>query len=374
MRRKTGGISRTPTGWKVRGTNLDGSKISKTFAAEEDAKIYLKLLVDAIREEESLPSNAPTVGEWIDKWLAKREADGRIRDTRSDRNRFENHILNHAIADRPLRTLSRRDVLDWLDGVRENVATQTARNILTVLRGAVGDALDLGYCRSNPAAGIRLKNPPRTKDAWTTLSLEEVSTLIAAIPSPARHVVEFAIGSGLRAGELCALRREDVGSRIVVRYGKPPDLPTKSGKPRIVPLFGLARDAWNAWQVETREWPNPHGLAFPRPGGGIRNHLHVVGTFEEWSRYVAAVGRHVRFHDLRHTCASLLVSGAWGRAWSLEEVKQLLGHSSISVTERYAHFAGSLLDDAAAETDAIKVSRKCPKLQNTRKRIYHGSN
>lgn len=88
----------------------------------------------------------------------------------------------------------------------------------------------------------------------------------------------------------------------------------------------------------------------------------------------AAVGRHVRFHDLRHTCASLLVSGAWGRAWSLEEVKQLLGHSSISVTERYAHFAGSLLDDAAAQTDAIKVSRKCPKLQNTRKRIHHGSN
>jgi integrase len=47
----------------------------------------------------------------------------------------------------------------------------------------------------------------------------------------------------------------------------------------------------------------------------------------------------VRFHDLRHTCASHLVSGTWGRAWRLEEVRDYLGHSNISVTQRYAHMS-----------------------------------
>jgi hypothetical protein len=61
-------------------------------------------------------------------------------------------------------------------------------------------------------------------------------------------------------------------------------------------------------------------------------------------------GREVRFHDLRHTCASSLIAGWWGRRWSLEEVKGLLGHRSITTTERYAHLAESALNNAARET------------------------
>jgi integrase len=61
-------------------------------------------------------------------------------------------------------------------------------------------------------------------------------------------------------------------------------------------------------------------------------------------------GRHVRWHDLRHTCASSLVAGWWGRRWTLQEVQAYLGHSSITMTERYAHLAESVVKDAARET------------------------
>ena len=62
------------------------------------------------------------------------------------------------------------------------------------------------------------------------------------------------------------------------------------------------------------------------------------------------ITRRVRWHDLRHTCASSLIAGWWGRRWSLEEVKGLLGHSSVKITERYAHLADSVLDVAASTT------------------------
>src|SRR5207244_11009547 len=60
--------------------------------------------------------------------------------------------------------------------------------------------------------------------------------------------------------------------------------------------------------------------------------------------------RSIRWHDLRHTCASMLVSGAWGPAWRLEDVKEILGHSTITITQRYAHLAESRVRALAATT------------------------
>jgi integrase len=61
----------------------------------------------------------------------------------------------------------------------------------------------------------------------------------------------------------------------------------------------------------------------------------------------------VRWHDLRHTCASFLLSGAVGRRWSMAELKEMLGHASVTTTERYAHFAKSALFEAAIESNAV---------------------
>ena len=83
--------------------------------------------------------------------------------------------------------------------------------------------------------------------------------------------------------------------------------------------------------------------------------------------YLAAAGitrgaqeTSIVWHSFRHTCAAALVSGMWGRSWTLEEVKGLLGHESISTTERYAHLADSALRKAAAETRKPAISPRPP--------------
>ncbi len=60
--------------------------------------------------------------------------------------------------------------------------------------------------------------------------------------------------------------------------------------------------------------------------------------------------REVWWHLLRHTCATALLCGWWGKKWSLEEVGKLLGHSSTRTTEMYAHLLDSALVQLAAET------------------------
>jgi integrase len=152
---------------------------------------------------------------------------------------------------------------------------------------------------------------------------------------------------------------------VVVRFGSP-GKPTKNGRIRRVPLFGLGLEACRTWlealptyvssaKISTAR-ANAQGLFAPTRHGACRHKRRFSTTIDgrpaSWTDVVriAGLGRRVRWHDLRHTCASFLVAGWWGRRWSLEEVKELLGHSSIKMTERYAHLAESALQRAARET------------------------
>lgn len=105
------------------------------------------------------------------------------------------------------------------------------------------------------------------------------------------------------------------------------------------------------------------GLVFARPDGKPFGRSYVAGWEDKRERHGgdevsvtpglrtrAGVQRPVRFHDLRHTCASHLVMGSWGEPWSLEAVREFLGHGSIAVTQRYAHLCPAALSAKAART------------------------
>ena len=170
----------------------------------------------------------------------------------------------------------------------------------------------------------------------------------AAIPETERRVYAVAVYTGLRQGELWALDWSDVRldgvPEVTVRRSH--GGATKTGKVRRVPLLPGAVRALSSVPEGERV-----GLVFPRSGGRRRlpsddarwspqaRHVRTDGTASPVCGYRerAGISRRVRFHDLRHTCASHLLMGTWAQPLTLPEVAQWLGHSSVRMTERYAH-------------------------------------
>jgi integrase len=337
--------------------------------------------------------SAHTFGTFAKTALDIREGDD-IRSVRNERNRFANHLADCSISDHLVseitpaniadlrRELSKRLVRGARADGRTRISSSTVTACMVLVSAIFTEAVERGLRVDNPCVGIRKKNRRRksdvdedTEDKWDFLTGEEQRAFAACehIPEWGRLIARFAWGTGLRQGEQWNLELRDVHAgkdepypRIVVRFGSKGRRP-KNGKIRTVPLFGHALEAARRWLeiLPTYAPKNPAGLMFPGAHGGRRGmggprrsvYTRVGAKLVQATEYLlpvwlrlAGIDRALRWHDLRHTCASSLVSGTWGPAWSLEEVKEMMGHSSVKVTERYAHPSEAVLRRAAARS------------------------
>jgi integrase len=369
----TGSIEPAPGGgfWP----RLPDRKRLRRVATTEEAGRLLDAALAELASGEHIDRAGLTLGSWGTTVLDRREREG-LRSVQTERSRWRQHVEAHQIAALPVAEVSRGAVRSWLDGlmrkraapgrghstVRERpLARHTVQNTLGLMRIVLGAAVDRELIAVNPARDVRLpRSAGTTHEPWTYLLPDEQERLLAVLPLDQRSLVAFALGTGMRQGEIWNLELRDVaGDVVTVRYGSR-GAATKSGKVRRVPLFGLAREALDAWLPELAKQPNPHKLVWPLPSGYRRQKGKAPSWWSEAMRAanLAPEGRHdgqaVRWHDLRHTCASSLIAGWWGRRWSLEEIRQLLGHSAVAVTERYAHLAESALAEAARATPAVQ--------------------
>ncbi len=290
---------------------------------------------------------------------------GGYRSVKSERDRWEAYVEKHDLAGTPIGLVAKGEVRALLNGLRKTrgkgpLATQTKRNVLNMLRAVFDYAVEAELVDDNPLLGMKVKDSGRVTETRRPLSLEQCTALLATAKDP---IVAVAVGTGMRSGELRALRWEHVhldGSspHVMCCYGGTPAKPRKNGKVHRVSLFGLALDTFRA-MAKRLHADDREGIVFRSFRGSYRAIGHAVER-DEWLAWLgeAKIDRRVRFHDLRHTCATLLLNGAWGRKWTYEEVKELLDHSSVKVTERYAKALGSLVEDAAAEMRSLARSKK----------------
>jgi len=377
-----GSVTLTPAGtWRVRVRDGAGRRrCVGTYADEGEARATLAAALRRLEALELPAVGVVTLRAWGETWLAAREARGLDK----ERSVWRRHVVAH-LGDHALHELTRATVAGWVEKLRATPATTsgagsgrgarvsagrtlsplTVKHALRLLRAALAAAVDAGKVRENAAREVRPPKPRATvHEPWTFLDVAEVAAVTgcAEIPDPERTIYTVAIYTGLRLGELWGLRWEDVrldGDRPEVTVRRSHAGATKSGKVRRVPLLPQAREALAALSGRRDGWvfPGEHGQrrrdddARWSPGwrsvdraSGVRERVVINGY-----RLRAGVVRRVRFHDLRHTCASHLLMGSWGVRLPIEEVSAWLGHSSTAVTQRYAHLAPDHLSARVAE-------------------------
>lgn len=253
--------------------------------------------------------------------------------------------LKLALAATPRANVTRRSNGEPGRAPSKLLGQKTINNVLTVLRRMLAIARKRGLIAGVPE--IEWFRPPAPE--FDFLDLDEAPRLLAgAGDSEARTMMLVALRTGLRLGELRALRWSDVdlvGGRIMVRqsivrgvFGVP-----KSGKAREVPLG----DDVVAALKRQRHLRGP--LVFCDPAGAV---LEVPKVRYQIARACRKAGlREVGWHVLRHSFASHLAM----RGAPLKAIQELLGHATITMTMRYAHLspdvsrqAVKLLDDGSA--------------------------
>lgn len=330
--------------------SVDGKRVSVgTFDTEPEAEGALAEFWRLHGAEVAQVPGLLTVTEWGRQYLDDRETDGVHRSVKSDRSVWRARIDGSTLGAEHVDTLSPLRVRQWL---REQIKTpsartgkrpapQTVQNALNLLRVALEAAVEGGHCESNPVREVRMPRMARDTEGWDWLREDEVVKLLGCkdLPAETRRILAVAIFTGLRQGELWGLRWRDVDLvRGELRVAKSFAQPTKGGRVRRVPLLGPALEALKAQ-------PRRCSLVFPLADLQMRHR----GDDADWHAVRELAGiRRVRFHDLRHTCASHLVQGTWSplyidRALRLEDVKAWLGHRTIRTTERYAHLCPDAL-------------------------------
>jgi integrase/recombinase XerC len=218
---------------------------------------------------------------------------------------------------------------------REGVGRTTQARALSTVRGLLKFACREGLITENPAASVRTPKQPRKLPRH--LRPGEVENLIEAADGAEplelrdRAILELLYASGLRVGELVSLdwRDLDVEGRFLRVVGK-------GGKERMVPFGRLAAEALGQWLRawdEIRAGRTDDGEpVFLNNKGGRLTDRSVRRILDRYTRD-AAVAAGIHPHTLRHTFATHLLEGGA----DLRSIQELLGHSSLSTTQKYTH-------------------------------------
>ncbi|MBE0475566.1 MAG: site-specific integrase [Coriobacteriia bacterium] len=294
-------------------------------------------------------------------WLAYRSSGARpLRaSTRADYESAYRRHLAPAFAAVPL------CAIDGMAVARLSIALGTGgltakrvSNILVPLRACLRWHHRIGTLPADPSPWFEASARPA--DERCVLTPVQVEALLAALPPFYRPMVAFAAGVGVRAGELRALTWHDLDlSARTARIDKSfyrdrLQRCTKTGAGRTVPLPPHVVETLLDWGAHCPR--SDPALVFPRPNGAPLD----LDTFRArvFKPAVARAGlpARLRFHDLRHTSATLyLRSGA-----TVREVMEIHGWTQMQTAMRYLH-AGDGLAEAAerfsrARADALRAA------------------
>lgn len=347
---------RGPGNWWIKWREGVQTRYAHGYATRELAdQVLAKIVADIATGRAGLPPDpkgVPSLGELATKWLARREHTHRA--WRDDRNRWKLHLAPAFGGFRPAdvdAAMIRRFVETKL---AEKLVSTTVGHLVRLLSTFLADVVEQGFISANPVGSLprstrrlyRNATDPRTTPFLE--KLDDVRRVFGALPAPVN--VAFAVGAlaGLRTGEVLGLDWRDVDlatKRILVRqqvrHGRVG--PLKDDESRLMPILSPLAPILAEWKLKT----GGVGLLFTPACEGRGGRPGRPATFVQ----VHTLHRHLKlalakcridaltwYQATRHTFASQFVlSGG-----SIEKLSKLMGHSSVTTTERYAHLRTDL--------------------------------
>lgn len=348
-------------------------KIKGGFTCRKDAVTWFTKKAEELRQGIAPADDRQTLEQYLTSWLES------IADSvsASALHAYKNHVDAHiipAIGKIRLSELRAEHVekakARWASepaGRRKKkipLSPRTVHHVFSTLRTALYRAKRQQRIGINPC---ELVDPPRVEQkemrwldavgAAKLLKACESSTIGAAIVT--------SLGTGLRRGELLALRWGDIdldaGMLTVQRALERADRMTRFKEPktrrsrRTISLPRFVVDRLRRHRIDQAQWLWSKGFGKPTPETIVFDHAgepwvpNTFGTVFARTLHEAEVP-HVRLHDLRHSFASMALEAGV----DLKTVSNALGHSTISTTaDIYAHVTDSLMRDAAERIDGV---------------------
>lgn len=313
-----------------------------------------------------------TVGEYLEWWL-KDSVRGAVKHaTHATYCSVAHTHISPALGRIQLKHLTPAHVRGFYGAkARTNLSAATVKKMHVVLHRALSQALSDGLVPRNAAAGVKVPRVSAPGEEIKPLDSEECGAFLEASRGERLEALYvLAVHCALREGELLALRWEDVDldaakpallvRRTITRgeggRGYVVGTSTKSGKGRRVRLTRQAVAALKDHrkrQLEERMrlatlWQD-QGLVFPNETGSLFNPSNLRNRSFKRIKLRSGVREDLRFHDLRHTCATLLLR----EGVNVKVVSEMLGHASIAITlNTYSHVLPDMQDAAVDAMEA----------------------
>lgn len=321
-------------------------KTGRPFTQAAKAKNF------AIGQEQTVRDDGPQNdgkglmwGQWCERWLELRRVEPSTE--KADAGRIEHH-LRPMWADVRLAKITRTAIQAWVNTLadREDLSASTVRRIYYLLSASMKAAVKAGQLAVNPCQLVDLPSQAPAKEHYLTKA--EFALIHSKMDPPYSDAAMILAYTGLRFGELAGLHwsRVDLEQKtlLVVETwdkvsGRIKAYP-KSKKPRTVPLGDAVLEVLVRRASGVGTCGHPHAKGSICSSGLVLatvNGLPLDYSTMREQHFMPALDRagvgHTRLHDLRHTYASWLAQDGV----PLQVIGKMLGHGSVTVTERYSH-------------------------------------
>lgn len=391
-----------PTRWIPRASRLTRESIDISAGRDPgladlggaEATTELNRVLVDLKERTYVDRSEKTLAEYLEVWWEGGDWKGNTR--RDYRVAIFRHIIPRLGSVR-LQDLTRQDVKalyqSLLDAGRVRTGGPLSRksvlNVHRCLRAALNEAVEDWILRSNPASGAFSYSKVRERKEMLTWTVEEIRTFLAFVRTTREYALyQLALGTGMRRGELLGLRRRDLGldaGRLVVRQQWTKDgdggrrfisLKTGTHAWRTIDLDAVTvialREHLGNQEFERRGRRGTYradlDLVFCKADGTPYDPDETTRRFER--RAVACPGvLGIRFHDMRHTHATLLLENGE----SVKYVAERLGDREDTVVETYAHVTPKMRSSAVSKVqDFFEADRGAATAGVARPRVDTG--